>query len=315
MAYKIKYPTLVTSELETHHMLYQQMVDDVIGVITAYGRRAPNQKIEIKYRGKSRVKIIESVDYVQYNIGQVPCIQLCVRESKTGQENMFLQKAGEVDENQINQDDKLGSTQNYALLYPLIEQKVQPENKWLVIIYVTPGKDDIDMVNTFKNVVNKILNFPFKYVVPMNIGNHRVVPKLEVILSTIENVDFDRFICHDLITKGSLKSIQKVEYMNIEADAAEEILNDNSGVNPHTIRKVRFFYDEFNKSAYTTYTFSSEENGVINSAMTTKYSEYDDIEPNLLETLYDAQIMRRRFSRVLSNYFSNGVNGQDRSNM
>ena len=315
MALKIKYPTLITSELETHHLSWQQMVDDVVTIITAYGRRSAEQKLKINYRGKSRVKIIENIDYSLYNIGQVPCIQLCVRESKTGQENMYLQRAGQNDENQISQNDKLGSNQNYALLYPLIDQGGQPVNKWLVIIYVTPGKDDIDMVNTFKNVVNKIFKFPFKYVVPMNVNHQRVVPKVEVTLSTIENVDFNQFIRNDLITSSSSKSTQKVEYLNIEADAAEEILNDNHDVNARTTRKVRFFHDAFNKSAYTTYTFSSEDNGVINSVMTTKYSEHDDIEPNQLETIYDVQTMRRRFTRVLTNYLSNGADGQDRPNI
>ncbi len=309
---KIKYPTLITSELDSHHMFPQQMVDDVIGIITAYGKRLPENKEKIKYRGKSRIKTIESIDFSTYTIGNVPCIQLCVRESKTGQEDMYLQKAGENDENQIAQNDKLGSNQNYALLYPLVDQKVSPENKWLVIIYVTPGKDDADMVNTFKNVVNKIFNFPFKYVIPVNINHQRVVPKIEVTLSTIENVDFDRFKLHELIVSSSSKSTQKVEYHNIDADAAEEILNDNKDVNVSTTRIVRFFHDLLNKHSYTTYTFNSEDNGVINSIMTTKYSEYDEIVPDELRTIYESQNMRNRFARVLTNYLSNGADGQDR---
>ena len=48
--------------------------------------------------------------------------------------------------------------------------------------------------------------------------------------------------------------------------------------------------------------------------MTTKYSEYDDVEPNQLDTLYDPQTMRGRFTRVLTNYLSNGADGQDRPN-
>ena len=314
MALKIKYPTLITSELDTHHILCQQMVDDLLALIIAYGRRSPDQKERINYRGKSKVKIIESIDFVQYNIGQVPCVQLCVRESKTGQENMYLQKAGENNESLITQNDKVGSNQNYALLYPLIDQRAQPENKWLVIIYVTPGKDDADMVNTYKNVVNKIFMWPFRYVVPVNINHQRVVPKVEVTLSTIENVDFNQFVRHDLITNSSSRTTQKVEYLNIAADAAEEILNDNGDVNAHTSRRVRFFHNAFNKSAYTTYTFSSEDNGVLNSVMTTKYSENDDIEPDQMETLYDVQTMHGRFARVLTNYLSNGVDGQDRPN-
>lgn len=312
---KIKYPTLITSKLDSHHMFPQEMVDDVLGIIKAYGKRLPENKEKIKYRGKSRIKTIESIDFSTYTIGSVPCIQLCVRESKTGQENMYLQKAGENDENQIAQNDKLGSSQNYALLYPLVDQKVSPENKWLIIIYVTPGKDDADMVNTFKNVVNKIFSFPFKYIIPVNINHQRVVPKIEVTLSTIENVDFDQFVRKDLIVNCLSKSTQKVEYLNIEADAAEEILNDNKDVNGRTTRKVRFFHNLSNKHAYTTYTFNSEDNGVINSIMTTKYSEYDEIVPDELRTLYEPQIMRGRFARVLTNYLSNGADGQDRPNV
>lgn len=52
MALKIKYPTLITSDLETHHLLRQQMVDDVVNLITAYGRRAPNQKERIDKEAK-----------------------------------------------------------------------------------------------------------------------------------------------------------------------------------------------------------------------------------------------------------------------
>lgn len=312
MALKIKYPTLITSELDSHYYLYQQMVADVITLLDGYSRNAPDQKLEIKYRGKSKIKVINSINYTCYSIGQVPCIQLCVQEYKTGQEDLFLKRHGEANENAINTNDQLGSNQNYALLYPLIDQRAQPVNKWLIIIYVTPGKDDVDMVNTFKNIVNKIFHFPFRYVVPVHINHQTVIPKVEVTLSTIENVDNDQFIQHDFIINSSSRSTKKVEYANINAAVAEEILNYNDEVNSRTTRKIRFFHDLLNKSSYTTYTVSAEEDGVLNTVMTTKYSESDEIEPDQLDSLYDELTMRTRFSRILTNYLSNGVNGQIR---
>ena len=48
--------------------------------------------------------------------------------------------------------------------------------------------------------------------------------------------------------------------------------------------------------------------------MTTKYSDYDDVEPDQMNTLYDLQTMRIRLSRILTNYLSNGADGQDRAN-
>lgn len=312
MAWKIKYPTLITSELDTHHLLHRQMINDVTGVLTAYNRIAPADKLQIRYRGKSKVKVIKSIDFSIYEIGDIPCIQLCVQEYKTGQDDITLQREGEAAASEIAPNDRLGSNQNYALLYPLIDQRAHPGNKWLIIIYVTPGKDDVDLVNTIKNVVNKILRLPFRYVIPMSINNQRVVPKVEVTLSKIENVDNDQFVHHDLIVNSSSKSTKKVEYANISPDAAEEILNDNHDVDANTKRVIRIFHDALNKSAYTTYTVSSEGDGVVNTVMTTKYSDYDDIEPNQMDTLYDQQTMRTRFGRILTNYLSNGADGQDR---
>ena len=314
MSWKIKYPTLITSELQTHHLLHQQMIDDVNGVITAYNRKAPEEKLQIHYRGKTKVKVIKGITTTPLNIGQVPCILLCVQEYKTGQDDITLQRAGDNNESEINSDDKLGSNQNYALLYPLIDQRAHPGNKWLIIMYATPGKDEVDLVNTIKNVVNKLFKFPFKYVIPMAINNQQVIPKVEVTLSTIENVDNDQFLHHDLIVSSSSKSTKKVEYANISPDAAEEILCDNRDVDTMTKRVVRIFHDALNKSAYTTYTATTGEDGAINTIMTTKYSDYDDVEPDQMNTLYDLQTMRIRLSRILTNYLSNGADGQDRAN-
>ena len=54
MAYKIKYPTLITSELATHHQLQEQMVNDLRGEIDAYNRRGVDDKIAIRLEVKAR---------------------------------------------------------------------------------------------------------------------------------------------------------------------------------------------------------------------------------------------------------------------
>ena len=181
-----------------------------------------------------------------------------------------------------------------------------------MIIYDTPGKEDTDIVNTIKNVVNKIFHFPFRYVVPMAINHQQVVPKIEVTISKMENVDNDQYVLHNLIVDSSSKSTKKIVYANINGENAEEILNDRSDVDTRTKKVIRFFHDAHNPSAYTTYTVTSEEDGVFNTIMTTKYSEYDEIEPGDFEHMHVRDVMIGRFTRVLSNYLSNGANGQDR---
>ena len=61
MALKIKYPTLITSELDTHHRLYDQMRTDVVNQIDNYNNLPPQNKLRIPYVGKSKVKIIKHI--------------------------------------------------------------------------------------------------------------------------------------------------------------------------------------------------------------------------------------------------------------
>ena len=62
----LKYPTLITSELETHFEQYTQMRDSVCIMIDNYNNLPPEQKTQIPYRGKSKTKTINgSVDILR----------------------------------------------------------------------------------------------------------------------------------------------------------------------------------------------------------------------------------------------------------
>ena len=47
----IKFPTLITSELESHFAQFDQMIQNVVNEIYHYNNRAPEDKITIPYRG------------------------------------------------------------------------------------------------------------------------------------------------------------------------------------------------------------------------------------------------------------------------
>lgn len=77
---KIKYPTLVTSVLDSHHEQCIALRQDVINDINIYNNLAPNQKLRIPFRGKSKSKVIKNIHYDLCNIGQTPSIIICVEE-------------------------------------------------------------------------------------------------------------------------------------------------------------------------------------------------------------------------------------------
>ena len=307
MALKIKYPTLITSDVGSHHRQYANMLEEVNNKINNYNNRAPDDKLRIPFPGKSKVKVIKYIHTSRYKIGQRPSIQICIEEYKEGYEDLYLQQQGNQNVT-ISPNDKIGSNKNYALLYPIIEQNHPATNKWLVVIYDTPNKDDSDINHTVRYVVRKILDFPFKYVIPTAMNGQRIIPKIEVSYSTIENIENEHFVLQDYIVSTSGKKTGKVEYADVPSEHVNDIVNDNKNLTWNMKRVVKIFYDMTNKNAYNSYTITADEDGNISTEMVSKYSYSDEIESGDLASIHKDAVMRRRFAVVIRNYLSNGNN-------
>ena len=75
MALKIIYSTHITSELDSHHLLCQQMVVDVVGIINAYKGVTLTRKRELIV-GCESVKVLKAdlqlaPGWVNYNKGWI----------------------------------------------------------------------------------------------------------------------------------------------------------------------------------------------------------------------------------------------------
>ena len=77
---KIKYPTMISSILETHHQQYSELRQDIVNLADNYNNRANEEKLRIPFRGKSKSKVIKNINYDFCNIGQRPSIIICVEE-------------------------------------------------------------------------------------------------------------------------------------------------------------------------------------------------------------------------------------------
>lgn len=309
MALKIKFPTLITSNLTTHHSRTQLMIDDVTNMIENYNNRAPEQKLRIPYRGKSKSKVIRAIHTTFYNIGAERCIQICVEEYKEGYSDLYYQ-TGNNPQVDINPGDRLGSNRNYALLYPLVEHRQQNVNRWLVVVYDTPDKDDSDIIGTIKYTVNKILEFPFTFVIPSVLQGVQNVPKIEVTFATLENIDNEQYALSNLITSRRAKKNRKIVYQDVPTDLIQVILDDNRNLRWYEKKLVRIFFDRNNRTAYTTYMITEDENGQIHQLMTAKYSYSEDVAVEDIVNINDQATMRNYFTSVISNYLRNGNQNQ-----
>lgn len=305
-ALKIKFPTLVTGELVSHHHRLEDMVQDVKNAIDRYNNRSDDLKHKIYYSGKNRKKVIKHIHTSQYNIGQEPVLQLCVEEYKEGYDDMYLKKPHQ-EEQALTPADHLGSENNYALMYPISEDKNGVRvNRWLVIIYDTPNKDDVDIVHTFKHTIRKILEFPFKFVIPYADGEGRVYPRVEVTYTTILNENNDHIELIDHIVKRTAQNTRKVEYVDLSAEDVENLKDDEMDVNSKRVIKV--FQDASNKSFFNKYTISKSANGEVTTAMSIGFSYGRDLTNDESRQINDPMFMRSLFTEVICSYLSNGTN-------
>lgn len=304
---KIKYPTLITSILSSHHNQFVALRQDIINSISAYNNLSASDKLRIPFRGKSKNKVIKHIHYDLCNIGQVPSIIICVEEYRDGFDDLYLQQI-HSQQVSINPADRLGSSKNYALLYPIIEPTgTDWHNQWLVVIYDTPNKDDSDIINTIKYTVNKVFNLPFKFALPVTYQGDRTIPKVEVTYVSIENADNMHMVLRSKIVSSTTKAINRVQYENVTTDEIQTIINDRVGMMEGIKRKLKLFKDTNNKSSTETITQEMDSDGNIQSTYISKYSYSQDIQNEELSDINTIQTMVRNFREVITNYLSNGT--------
>lgn len=307
MTLKIKFPTLVTGELQTHHHRLADMVTDVINKIDRYNNRSDDQKLRIVYFGKNKKKVIKHIHTSEYNIGQEPVLQLCIEEYKDGYDDVYLKKPNQ-NEQALTPADQLGSDKNYAFMYPISEDKNGFRiNRWLVIIYDTPNKDDADLTHTIKNTISKILEFPFKFVIPYGDTKGRIYPRVEVTYTTILNEDNGNIELQDHIIKSTAQNTRKVEYVDLSAEEVERLKKEGD-MESNSKKVIKVFQDASNKSFFNKYTTSKAANGDVTTAMTIGFSYARELTDEEAQLIHDPQFMRSMFAEVIYNYLSNGVN-------
>lgn len=216
---------------------------------------------------------------------------------------MFLEYSGN-NHKDIMPEDKLGTTKNYALLYPIIRDcNNQTENRWLVIVYDTPEKIGSDIMDTVKNVVNKILELPFKYVIPIDYSNGDTYPKVEITYTCLENNEDQNVHLQNYMVSSLTKRIKTDIYQELPKEELPELLNsdfDNGGVK----KIIKVYTDSANRKSYKKYEVERNVDGTVSQSVASKYSyEY---EIAAADDYYTDDYMLSRFIEVVGNYLSNG---------
>ena len=117
-SYNIKVPVFTTTMKDDTEGLfgkitYSDMLETIKSKINAF-------KSEISYenRNKTKKKVISKISFIEQVLGEIPCLLLQISAFNT---NIYDGYFEAIEKIQIQRENKLGSENNFILLYPVIK--------------------------------------------------------------------------------------------------------------------------------------------------------------------------------------------------
>lgn len=299
MALKIKFPIIMTEPQNNGFVNQSDMINSAKNIFERYNNSGKN--ITLSTRGKTKQKTIKSVETSTMSFGQDKCLLLRIEEYKEGYGDLYYENKTQTRVN-ISHTDKLGSTSNYAMMYPYIsyENNGNSINQWVVFIYDTPDKDDFDIINTVKMVISKILQLKFQNVLKGNIAKTDSYPWVSVLYTSIENIENRELQCQQYIVQAKEKKQKEVWYQDIPITEADELRTEQT---ENKMKKIIKYFTTSDKKSYIKYEYEYDEQGRIASTFMHHFSYSLDFE-NVNE-MYQYNFIEQSFGGILQKFLSN----------
>lgn len=300
----IKFPTLITEPSNDGFVNQTAMIDNAVGILERYNNRNEDERLVIQTRGKTKEKVIKSITTSRIRCGEDNCLLLKIEEFKQGYGDLYLASGQEQIKN-LTSNDKLGSKYNYAMMYPYIshEENGNAVDQWIVFIYAAADKDDMDLINTVKVVVSKVLCKKFLNVINRNRYEQREYPWVSVVVTSAENVDNQDLRLSQYVFSAKEKKSTEIWYQNVPIDEAEQLKNNAEVGGIGIVKKIVKCFTSNDKKSYLKCEYELDGHGAISSSMMEKYSY--SIEVNNINEMYNQNFMEQCFLEVLTRFLKN----------
>lgn len=90
MGLVIKYPTLITEPTKDGFDNQVAMIDNVTAIFERYNNREESEWLVVSTRGKTKEKVIKSVESSRIDMGDDHCLLLKIEEYKQGYGDLYL---------------------------------------------------------------------------------------------------------------------------------------------------------------------------------------------------------------------------------
>lgn len=229
--YTIKVPVFTSERIKRNKDVftttYQQIVDGAKHKITEHNNyNANNRIITSDRRNKTIRKIIGNIVIHEKFFGDIPYLLLQISAYNTNWEGCLITSNETL---QIENNDKIGSDNNFVMLYPHVLGIENQTIFWIILVYDDPKKDSFDNISTAKLVLTKILKQPVKCVklstILEELREGNILPQIKMNLNAInfdENNAGAKF--EKYCTKSKLLRREEYEFDNMPFEDIEELI-------------------------------------------------------------------------------------------
>lgn len=244
-------------------------------------------KISKEKRNKTQTKEIDKILYFDHIIGEVPALLIKISAYNTNLYDGYVEIEQKI---ALKVENKVGSDNNYVVLYPYIIgiDSSNLKHQWLILVYEDPNKESSEIISTVKIVLRKILGIPIANIKLPDLLDQlkkiKYIPELYLRFSSIKTdaneVDVK---LQSYLAASSLRKYKEDLFKNIPLDETNEIILDHSREDEYSKKEVRIINGkkeykitrEIKQEAKDRVTETVEE--IFNLAIGVSEKELDDI--------------------------------------
>lgn len=307
--YIIKVPVYTTKCIEctedelfgfTYHSMVETIKDNINNCF---------KPIHSSSRVKAKTSVISTVQCFDKNIEDRPCLLIRIATFNTNINDGYFEDDKKY---AIGKNSRLGTDNNYVLLYPVINSAEYNSKEcfFLVLVYDDPYKDSGSVSKLVRSLLNRTLNLPIQNIKSElvlkeleRIGN---IPELQIKYSGIsfDEDDLDlKFL--NYLQKTRLQQSKENIFANVPFEVMEELISQKIDTTQYQKQKFSFFNGKVEYRI--TKEMINEAHSELNDAAEKIFNYTVSVSQEELDNkLYDLDFILEKLSGVLANYLSNG---------
>jgi hypothetical protein len=307
-SYNIKVPVFTTEIIEERNMLFSITYTDMISAIKG---KIDNFKSDLSFENRNKTKktVVNKIAYTEHTLDNIPCLLLQISAYGTNLLDGYFEAEQKIE---FKKDNKIGSENNFVLIYPIINGLAQNNytRYFLILVYEDPNKDSGELLKISRNVVNKILNIPIQNIklptILEELEKIHTIPELQVRYFGMNNSQDDVDVKYrSYLQSGKIKKTKEQFFKNMPFDCLSDLLNetDNNGEYQSKTTKLIIGKKEYKISKE----LINEASDTLKETAEMIFNATTSITQEELEKIYQTDFIVEKLSAILQNYLSSEI--------